>query len=306
MNYKDYYKILGVEKKASQDDIKKAYRKLAVKFHPDKNPGDKKAEERFKEITEAYEVLGSPDKRKRYDQLGMNWKNFDGRQGFSGSHNFGGGNFNFEGDLGSMFGQGGGGFSDFFKQFFGDFYGHGRQGASRKAKGSDYEAELSITLEEAFSGTERIVKIGTEKLKIKLKKGFPDEKTLRIKGKGGTSKTGGQRGDLFIKAKVSKHPIFERKNNDLHCELTISAFTAILGGKVRVPTLENEKHITIPAGTDSGKTFRLKGLGMPFYEKSGFAGDLYVMIKITVPKNLQTQDSQTLLKLAQKYDNNDG
>ena len=209
MEYKDYYKILGVDKKASQDVIKKAYRKLAIKYHPDKNAGNKEAEDKFKQINEANEVLGDPEKRKKYDQLGQNWKHF--QQGGSGQdwnpfgsggfNNQSGQNFHFDGNINDIFGggAGGSGFSDFFESFFGQ-RGKSNVGSrfNQNKKGQDYETELEISLEEAYNGTNRIIQLENEKIRIKIKPGATDGQLLRVKGKGGKGSSGSLSRNLHV------------------------------------------------------------------------------------------------------------
>jgi curved DNA-binding protein len=307
MDYKDYYKILGVDKKASQDDIKKAYRKLAVKYHPDRNPEDPKAEEHFKEIGEAYEVLKDPEKREKYDQLGSDWKNYQqsGYQNFDeffGKSGYGGRgarnvHFEFGGNMGDFFGESG--FSDFFNQFFGG--GHQQQSRAESfysgpQVGRDYEGEVNITLEEAYSGVSRLVNVNNSKLRIKIKPGIRDGQALRIKGKGEKGRAGGSHGDLYIKVRVLDHPAFTRVGNDLHRDLTVDLYTALLGGKATVDSLKGSVNVTIPKETDSNKTMRLKGLGMPDYD-GGPNGDLYLNIKIRMPKNLTGEEKNLINKL---------
>ncbi|HXS37673.1 MAG TPA: J domain-containing protein [Flavipsychrobacter sp.] len=306
MDYKDYYKVLGVDKKATQDEIKKAYRKLAIKYHPDKNPEDKKAEEKFKEINEAYDVLGDPEKRKKYDELGENWKYYQQQGGNPNDFDFSqwanrgntgrqGGNFRteyFTGDENQ--------FSDFFETLF----GHGASGFGNtrhrtyKMKGDDLQAETEITLEEAFNGTTRQINIGSEKLNLKIKPGIPDGQVLRMKGKGNPGINGGENGDLFITIRIQKHPHFERKENDLYFDEPLDVYTAILGGKLPVRTIDKTLNINIPAGTDSDKTFRLKGMGMPLFNNPSQRGDAYVRVVIKVPKNLSQHEKDLITQLA--------
>ena len=293
MEYKDYYKILGVDKRASADEIKKAYRKLAVKYHPDKNPGDKKAEEQFKAINEANEVLGDADKRKKYDELGANW-NRTGHPGAGGSP-FGGqgGSFRYEDDV---FGEGGG-FSDFFEAFFGR--GTGQQGrqSRRHFKGQNYEAEMEITLEEAFHGTSRIVQVNDEKLRITAKPGAYDGQQLRIRGKGAPGSDAQHHGDLYVRIRVRPHGLFERRGDDLYASQPVDLYTAILGGDTVVNTISGAIKVKIAAGTQSGKTLRIKGKGMPVYEKSGQSGDLYLQLRITIPEHLSAEERQLFEQL---------
>jgi len=298
MEYKDYYKVLGVDKKASQDDIKKAYRKLAVKYHPDKNPGDKKAEEKFKEINEANDVLGDPDKRKKYDDLGENWQQYQ-QSGFPNGFNTQGRRSQRGGAEHYDDGQ----FSDFFESIFGSGspFGGGFGGGSRRRsqmKGEDYQAETTITLEEAFHGTTRTVNLANHKLNLKLKPGIAEGQVLRMKDKGGPGIGGGPAGDLFITIHVSPGGRFERRGDDLYFDQPLDAFTAILGGKINVQTIDKTIKLNIPEGTDSDKTFRLKEMGMPKYGSTTHErGDAYVRVVITVPKNLSEADKDALKKI---------
>ncbi|MFN3557487.1 MAG: DnaJ C-terminal domain-containing protein [Bacteroidales bacterium] len=307
MEYKDYYKILGVDKNASQEEIKKAYRKLAVKYHPDKNPNDKTAEEKFKEINEANEVLGDPEKRKKYDELGANWKQFSeagfGPQGFEGSRPGGRYYYRYQGDPADIFGSGSG-FSDFFEAFFG---GGSPFGQKRQASGfgdmgfgipgSDLTGEISITLQEAYNGSERIVDTGTQKIKVKIKPGAYDGLLLRAKGKGQKSSSKGTAGDLLLTIRVQKHPVYERKGDDLYMDLPIDMFTAILGGKSNVITLGGQLAVNIPEGSQNGKQLRLKGKGMPVYGKTGAFGDLIVRLNVQLPKNLTPKQKDLIRQL---------
>ncbi len=307
MEYKDYYKVLGVDKKASQEDIKKVYRKLAVKYHPDKNPGDKISEEKFKEINEAYDVLGDAEKRKKYDDLGDNWQQY-GQGGFPGGFN--NQQYARQGrgrqQKGSQFDEGQ--FSDFFESFFGHSdqgFGNTRKRGSTQRKGEDYQAETTITLDEAFQGTSRQVNLATQKLNLKLKPGIADGQVLRMKEKGGPGLNGGPNGDLFITINVQKHELYERKGDDIYFDQPLDAFTAILGGKLTVQALDKALKINIPPGTDSEKVFRLKDMGMPIYGDATRRGDAYVRVIITVPKNLSEEDKEILSSVAKKYASNE-
>jgi len=303
MNYKDYYKILGVDKKATQADIKKAYRKLAMKYHPDKNQGNPKAEEKFKEISEANEVLGTPENRKKYDQLGANWKHYEkngayANQGYGhgqyGGHYQGGG----EGmNMDDIFG--GGGFSDFFKTFFGGGFGGGNSQArtKRNLKGTDYSTKLTLTLLEAFQGTERLIDIKGNTIKVKVGKGIQDGQRLRVKGKGGTATSGGRSGDLYIQIIILPDPRFKRKENDLFTTVETDLYTAVLGGKQTVESLKGPVNIKIPPGTQNGKTFRLKNMGMPDYTHAVVSGDLFVKVNIRIPQKLKPEEKALFEKL---------
>lgn len=304
MDYKDYYKVIGVDKKASQGEIKKAYRKLAVKYHPDKNPDDKIAEEKFKELTEAHEVLGDPEKRGKYDELGANWKQYEqtgfdpsdfakGRPG--GQHHY-----EFQGDPSEMFG--GSGFSDFFETLFGQ--GNGRSGSyagfSEHAVGSDLAGEITISLQEAYNGTERIADLGSEKIRLKIKPGSYDGLQLRVKGKGQKSPKGKQ-GDLFLTIRVQPNAVYLKKGNDLHIEVPVDLFAALLGGKQEVITLSGKVNITVPEGTQNGKVLRLKGKGMPIYGSKAH-GDLFVKLNIKLPTHLTTEQKEMAKKLQGSFE----
>lgn len=309
MEFKDYYKILGVDKNATQEEIKKAYRKLAMKYHPDRNPGDKSAEEKFKEITEANEVLSDPEKRKKYDALGSNWKQYEhAGQGFDdfftqfgGSQTGGGRTYTFSRDLGDLFGNLGG-FSDFFESFFGS-RGRRQSGGfttedfkqQTSQAGIDLEADLNITLEEAFNGGERIINVNGKKVKIKIAPGTKDGQKLRLKGLGRARSSKGEKGDLYLNIHILQHPFYEIKDSDLYYNLDIDLYTAVLGGKEYIRTLDGKTiSINIPEGTDSGSILRLKNLGM---QKDYGRGDLFVRINVTVPKNLSEEEKQLFRKL---------
>ncbi|MCX2741885.1 J domain-containing protein [Pontibacter anaerobius] len=302
MEYKDYYKILGVDKKASQADIKKAYRALAKKYHPDKNKDNLQAEEKFKDISEAYEVLGDEAKRKQYDQLGANWRQF--QQGGPGGQYYGGqpgGGFRGSyqgGDFSDMFGGGGGGgFSDFFEQFFGGGGARGGFGGQRARKGQDLQANMEITLQEAYAGTSRLLNLNEQQLRISTKPGVADGQVLRIKGKGAPASAGGEPGDLYINVHVLPDQRYERNGDDLTTTLPVDMYTAILGGEAQVNTMSGAVKLKIPAGTQSGKTLRLRGKGMPRYGQASQHGDLYVKIEIMLPTNLSAEERDLLERL---------
>jgi curved DNA-binding protein len=299
MEYKDYYKTLGVDKKASQDDIKKAFRKLAVKYHPDKNPGDKKAEEKFKEVNEANDVLSDPEKRKKYDELGENWQQYQQYQQAGGAGQGRGRQYTYSSSSGDT-----GQFSDFFEsifgsgsQGFGGFSGGGRR-SNMQMRGEDHEAETTISLDEAFHGATRQVNLQHQKLNLKIKPGIADGQVLRMKGKGGEGYNGGQAGDLFITIHVSADGRFDRKGDDLYFDQPLDVFTAVLGGKLNVQGLDKTVSVNIPPGTDSDKVLRLKGMGMPRYDTEGERGDAFVRVNITVPRNLTTEERDLWNKLA--------
>jgi curved DNA-binding protein len=310
MEYKDYYKTLGVTKNASQDEIKKAYRKLAVKYHPDRNKDDQQSEERFKEIGEAYEVLKDPDKRKKYDQLGVNWKDYEdaGAGGFDPSQfrgaSPGGRSYYFEGDMDDIFGGTGDGFSDFFNAFFRDFgnsrMSGGYQGFGKRApsrKGDNYRAEMEISLAEAYAGTTRILNINGQKLRATIKPGAYNGQELRIRGKGGEGYHGGTPGDVHIKLKIKSDPNYELKGHDLIYKTNIDLYTAVLGGKIELNTLAGKLSLNVPKGTQPGSKLRLKGKGMPVFGKPDEAGDLYVQLNVSIPRNLSEEEVNLFRKL---------
>ena len=301
MEYRDYYKVLGVDKKASGDEIKKAYRKLARKYHPDVNPGDNSAEERFKEINEASEVLTNPDKRAKYDQLGASWQayqhgggldGFDWSQWVSGS----GGGYVDINDILNNTGRssGGGGFSDFFEAIFGSM----GQARPVSRPGQDYNQQVEITLEEAFKGTSRIMRIGGRRIEVKIPKGAKTGTKVRVRGEGGQGQGGASKGDLYLEIKVTAHETFEQVGDDLYAELPVDLYTAILGGEAIVPTFKGKVKLKIPAETQSGRTFRLKGQGMPNLKQPDNRGDLYAKVIVKLPENLSDEEIELFEELA--------
>ncbi len=304
MTYKDYYKILGVEKTATKDEIKKAYRKLANKYHPDKTKGDKAAEEKFKDINEANGILSDPAKRKKYDQFGADWKRYEeaGQQpgGFDWSKYTGsrGGQERTmsQEEFSAMFGDEG--LGNIFENIFGQQSGgkSGRRGRARK--GEDFEAETTLTLEEAYNGTTRLLKINDQTIKITMKPGIADGQILRVTGKGGIGFNGGTNGDLYITIKVAQHPEFQRKGNDLYCDRIVDLYTAILGGKTKIKTIKNIVNVDIPKETPNGKVLRLLGLGMPIYGTKNEFGNMYVTIAIQLPDHLSEQEIDLFKKLS--------
>ena len=305
MEFKDYYKIIGVDKNASQDEIKKAYRKLAMKYHPDRNQDNKKAEEKFKQVTEANEVLSDPEKRKKYDSLGSNWKQYQSQgQGFDDFYsNYGrgggGAQYSYSGNLDDLFGNISG-FSDFFESFFGrSGTATGRTQRVRSRKGQDFEATLYIPLIETYNGTTKEISVGGKRVRVKISPGTKDGKKLRLKGLGNEGMNGGEKGDLYLTLKIEKDPYFELDGNNLYYDLYVNLYTAVLGGKKQVITLGGKTiNITIPKGTDSGKVLRLKGLGFPTSENSKIYGDLLVRIKVELPQNLTKEEKELFEKLA--------
>lgn len=295
MEYKDYYQILGVGRSATQDEIKHAYRKLAMKYHPDRNPGSSTAEEKFKDINEANEVLSDPEKRARYDQLGSSYQQWQQSGGQPGA-------FNWEdwftqaprgqqvrveyGDLGDLFGQGG--FSDFFNQIFGGMGGartQTRRTTTRPMRPQHYEYNLSISLQEAYSGATRAIQMDDRRMEVKIPAGAKTGTRVRMAG-AAPAGPGGQSGDIYLVIEVTPDQRFEREGNDLTTGVTIDLYTAVLGGKVNVPTPAGDVVLTIPAGTQPGQTFRLAGRGMPHLRNPQQHGDLFARVTVRIPRNL--------------------
>ncbi len=312
MEYQDYYKTLGVEKNATGAQIKKAYRKLARELHPDMNPGNKKAEERFKQINEAYEVLSDPERRKKYDQLGASYqryqrmggdpRGFDWSQWAGGFGGQPGGNVRVEyGDLGDLFG---GDFSDFFTSIFGGagagqdvFRRASRSASSQGVRGRDSEQEVEITLEEAFSGTSRILSRDGQRIEVKIPAGASTGTKVRLKGQG-TSGIGGPTGDLYLVVKVLPHDTFEREGDNLRCKLPVDLYTAVLGGEAIVHAPGGDIKLKIPPETQSGRTIRLAGQGMPHLRDATARGDLLVQVQVLIPQKLTERERELFRELA--------
>jgi len=305
MEYKDYYKILGVERSASEKEIKQAYRGLARQYHPDVNKSAG-AEERFKEINEAYQVLSDSEKRQKYDQLGDSWHRWQ-QQGAPGGFDWSqwtsgfprGSRVRMEyGDLSDLFGQGGmGGFSDFFESIFGGTGGP-RTSQRMQARGQDYEQPVEITLEEAFHGTTRVLQRDGQRLEVKIPQGVRTGSRVRMAGQGGLGIGGGPQGDLYLRITVLPHADFERKGDDLYRDVDVDVYAAALGGGVRVPTLGGEVVLTIPSETSGGRVFRLRGKGMPRLRNSQEHGDLYVTVRIQIPRDLDAREKDLFSQLA--------
>jgi DnaJ-class molecular chaperone len=325
MEFKDYYQTLGVAKTASDKELKQAYRKLARKHHPDVNPGDKSAEARFKEINEAYEVLGDPGKRRKYDELGANWRMYEqaqqqgqawppggpfgsGQPGQGGAWtiNMGGepGGYRTmsEEEMHELFGNEDP-FSDFFRTFFGGGGGAPREGgrtrqgrAPRTQKGRDLEHEVELTLEEAFHGATRRISIKqgghARSVDVRIPVGVKDGSRVRAVGEGESGANGGAAGDLYLRVQLKPHPVFERKGTDLHAKLAIPATTAVLGGEANVPTITGPVRLKIPETTQNGQVFRLKGHGMPVVGKPDDRGDLYATVDVQLPRSLTKEQRQ--------------
>jgi curved DNA-binding protein len=317
VDFKDYYATLGVAKTASEKEIKQAFRKLARKFHPDVNPGDKAAEARFKEINEAHEVLSDPEKRRKYDELGANWRAYE-QGGAPGADPFAGWNVNTGGggayrtvsadDLRDMFGTEDP-FSDFFKTFFGGEApsgaerrgGRGRGGRTRK--GRDVEQEMDLTLEDAFHGVTRRLAIKhdghTRTVDVRIPAGVGDGSRVRVSGEGEEGGGGGASGDLYLRIKLEPHRVFTRKGPDLHAKIRVPVTTAVLGGEADVPTITGKPlRLRVPPTTQNGQVFRLKGHGMPLGGKTQERGDLFATVDIELPKSLTPEQRKHFEALA--------
>lgn len=305
MAFRDYYSILGVDKNASEKEIKKAYRKLATEYHPDKTKGNKDLEEKFKEISEAYQVLGNAERRKQYDELGADWEQFQqsgasyedfvaqkkqyeqyqrqrqrqGRRQYAGADPF----------------QGGGqGFSDFFEAFFGG--GGNPFEEPQHFAGADVSGEVAINFMEAYHGTERILDVDGNQIKLKIKPGAYNGLQLRARGKGQKGSRG-KAGDLYVKIRVNEHPTYKREGHNLHMDAEVDVFDALLGGDLPIMTPSGKVNVKLKEGTQNQKTLRLRGKGMPMYGKPGQFGDLLVTLNVKLPEKL-TLKQRELLKQA--------
>lgn len=291
--YIDYYKILGVEKNATQKDIKSAYRKLARKFHPDLNPNDKDAKKNFQQVNEANEVLSDPEKRKKYDQYGDDWKHAEEyknagqyqrqeqesrRQTYQGPQD--------EGE-----------FSDFFESLFGGFGSAGR-GRQVKYRGEDYNAELSLELADAYETHLQTLTVNSKKIRITIPAGIENGQTIKIAGHGGQGINGGPNGDLYITFQIANNPKFKRSGNDLYTNADLDLYSAVLGGEITIDTLDGKVKLRIKPETQNGSKVKLKGKGFPVYKSNGQFGDLYVTYTIKIPVNLTEKEKRLFTELS--------
>jgi curved DNA-binding protein len=320
MDYKDYYGVLGISRDASEQEIKQAYRKLARKHHPDMNREDKSAEERFKEVNEAYEVLSDPEKRKMYDQFGSEWKTWQ-QQGGGNADDFwqqwgagqqpgtpGGTRYTW-----STGGEGPDVFSDFFQQLFGmggrggyrpqysgdfeDLFG-GRRGQPQQRRGRDYEQPVQITLEEAYHGTQRLFQIGDQRIEVSIPAGARSGTRVRVAGKGAPGVSGGPPGDLFLVIDVAPHPNFKREGDRLETTAQAPLYTALLGGEIQVPLPDGRAVVlTIPPETQNGTRFRLRGKGMPVLGRPQERGDLFAVVEVVLPQSLSDKERELFMEL---------
>lgn len=302
MAFIDYYSILGVQKNASNDDIKKAYRKLARKYHPDINPNNDDAKLKFQQINEANEVLSDPDKRKKYDEYGENWKHAEefekakqqqsqngGFADYTDFGGFGGGaTYSFEGE---------GGFSDFFESLF----GQGRSSSKRRSggfRGQDYTSELHLNLREAYETHKRTLSINGKNLRITIPAGVSDGQVIKLAGQGAPGANGGPNGDLYITFIINEDPLFKRVGDDLYSTANLNLYTAILGGEETIGTYTGKVKLKVPAGTQNGTKVRLKGKGFPIYKQEGKYGDLIITYSVKIPTDLTSEQKELFEKLA--------
>lgn len=315
MAYIDYYKILGVDKTATQDDIKKAFRKLARQYHPDLNPNDPNAKERFQAINEANEVLSDPEKRKKYDEYGENWKHADEfeaqRKAYQNQQGSGGGDgeywystdgthfSGFGGEGMHGFGGNGSGFSDFFEELFGHRGAGAGRGTRGAFKGQDIQGELQLTLREAATTHKQTFSVNGENLRITVPAGIANGQIIKLKGHGGKGVNGGPDGDLYITFNIADDPVFRRKDNDLYTDVNIDLYTAVLGGEVTVNTLDGQVKLKVRPGTQNDAKARLKGKGFPVYKQDGTYGDLIVTYHVTIPTTLTDKQKDLFRQLQQ-------
>ena len=312
MAYIDYYQVLGVDKKASQDDIKRAFRKLARKYHPDLNPNDATAKDKFQAINEANEVLSDPEKRKKYDEYGEHWKHADefeaqkraqqqaggfggfGGAGFGGSGagfgTDGGGTYWYSSDGQEFSGSNAGGFSDFFEQMFGGMGGRGRR--SHGFRGQDYTTELQVSLTDAAKTHKQIITVNGKNLRITIPAGIADGQTIKLRGQGGPGVNGGPAGDLYITFHIPEDSRFKRVGDDLYVTVPLNLYTAILGGEQIVETMDSKAKLKVKPGTQNNTKVRLRGKGFPVYKEEGKFGDMIVTYSIDIPTNLTDKQKE--------------
>lgn len=293
MEFIDYYKVLGVDKNATQDDIKKAYRKLARKLHPDLNPNDKEAHKKFQQINEANEVLSDPEKRKKYDQYGKDWQHAEQfeqarqsqqRRGFERE--------TFSGDFGE------GEFSDFFTSMFGDMGGGRFRQRQTRFRGEDYHAELQLNLADVYKTHQQVLTVNNKNIRITIPAGVENGQRIRIKGHGGPGINGGPTGDLYITFHIINNTKFKRDGNDLHTTVEIDLYTAVLGGEIIVDTLDGKVKLKVKPGTQNGSRIKLNGKGFPAYKKEGEFGDLVLTFHVKIPTNLTERQKELFEQLA--------
>ncbi len=300
MAYIDYYKILGVDKSASQEDIRKAFKKLARKHHPDLNPNDPDAKRRFQEINEANEVLGDPEKRKKYDQYGEHWQHadqFEAQQQYRQQYGGAGGGAYWSSSGGSFSGDEGE-FSDFFESLFGSRGGH-RSGRSAGFRGQDFNAELQLSLRDAAQTHKQVLTVNGKKIRITIPAGVENGQTIKLGGQGAPGMNGGPAGDLYLTFVIPDDPVFKRLGNDLYVDAPLPLYTAVLGGEQVIDTLSGKVKLKVKPETQNGTKVRLKGKGFPVYKQEGQSGDLIVTWRVEIPTHL-TEKQQELFRELQR------
>ena len=298
MAFIDYYKVLGIDKSATEAEVKKAFRKLARKYHPDLNPNDKEAEQKFKEVNEANEVLSHPKNRKKYDQYGEDWKHSEefekSRQQQSRSR--GGQQSGFGGFEGF---SGGGDYSDFFESMFGGRTSGGRS-QNRQSKGSDYNAELNLDLKEVYTTQKRELNISGKKIRLTIPAGVENGQIIKISGMGAEGSNGGPKGDLYITFTIENNTKFKLEKHNLYFTVDLDLYSAILGGEITVDTFDGKVKLKVIPGTQNGTKVKLKGKGFPVYKKEGSFGDLYITYQIVIPTNLSEKQKELFEELAKE------
>ena len=297
MAYIDYYKILGLDKNASQEDVKKAYKKLARKYHPDLNPNDSDAHRKFQEINEANEVLSDPEKRKKYDQYGENWKHadeFEAQQQQYRQYQNGGGGGTYWSSSGD-----GSEFSDFFEQMFGGMGGRGGHSSrgSHGFRGQDYTTELQVSLADAAKTHKQIITVNGKNLRITIPAGIADGQTIKLRGQGGPGVNGGPAGDLYITFVIGDDPVYKREGDNLYMNVPIDLYTAVLGGEQIIETLNGKVKMKIKPETQNGTKVRLRGKGFPVYKQDGQFGDLFVTYEVKIPTHLTEKQKELFREL---------
>jgi curved DNA-binding protein len=292
MDFVDYYKILGIEKNASQDDIKKAYRKLARKHHPDLNPNNKEAHKLFQQINEANEVLSDPEKRKKYDEYGQDWKHAEQfekakQSSQQGYQNTGGQNFSDDFDEGK--------FSDFFESLFG---GSGRRTSQTKFRGQDYNAELQVNLTDAYATHQQTITVDGKNVRITIPAGIENGQKIKLKGYGAQGANGGPSGDLYITFSIINNTKFKRDGNDLYATTDIDLYTALLGGEIMIDTMSGKVKLKVAPETQNGTKIRLKGKGFPVYKSDAHFGDLFITYNVKLPTNLTAKQKELFTELS--------
>lgn len=295
MAFIDYYKVLEVAKTASEKDIKKAYRKLARKYHPDVNPKDENAKKKFQEINEANEVLSDPEKRKKYDQYGKDWEHaeaYEQAKKQQGQRSSGSRQQSYSGGFNES------DFSDFFESMFGGARTGGRAGGQTKFKGQDFNAELHLNLTDVYKTHKQVVTVNGKNIRITIPAGIENKQTIKITGHGSPGINGGPNGDLFITFNLKNNTNFRRDGDNLYSNVNLDLYTAVLGGEITVPTFEGKAKLKIKPETENGTKVKLKGKGFPVYKKEGHFGDLYITYTIKMPDNLSSKEKELFEELA--------